>query len=266
MAVLFAVLALIGGALLAATKKRLTLVQGFSVSLPDTMPRVRSSFALIRGIGLAGIVRALGDRAWSTNISFGLACDLARVPPARPTAVAVHMRETDEKTFTGFHAERERVAGDDYMEIDQRLRMCASCVVVLYCAFDPEGAPIFAQWLINSRTQFRLRRMTHGQFPELSESEVLAEGGYTFVDFRRLGAMGEGLRQVLCIARENGAERCVTFVTVDNLASLRGVANAGFELEHVRATVSRLGRRRVIRRAPTPEERTLWEQAITPRT
>ena len=110
--------------------------------------------------------------------------------------------------------------------------------------------------------QARLHRSTGGLFPPLADGEVLVEGAYTFIAFRKQGAMADGMNQLLATARSEGAHSAITYVTDDNVPSLRGCANAGFELDHVRVTTRRLGRR-ASRRAPLDASaRAAWEKAL----
>jgi hypothetical protein len=110
---------------------------------------------------------------------------------------------------------------------------------------------MYAQWLIDRTSQVSLHAISNGLFPQLREDEALVEGAYTFVAFRRLGIMAEGMRQLLVKAEAvDGAARCFTYVASANVPSLRGCANAGFELDHIRITQQRVGRRRVRHQAP----------------
>ncbi|MDQ3723384.1 MAG: hypothetical protein M3376_10035 [Actinomycetota bacterium] len=225
----------------------------------------KAMIALLREVGPHGFVQAIRGRAWSESLSFGLACDLSDIPPARTPKIAVVMDPSTPQSFTGFADELGRVTGDDYIEVDQRVRLCDAAVAGLHVATDPEGRPVYAQWLIDSASQDALHGATHGQFPHLAPDETLVEGAYTFVDFRKLGAMAEGMRQLLVKAEAKGAARCYTYVAIENVPSLRGCANAGFDLDHTRVTTSRAGRRRVLRRPPLPQERAQWEAAIKPK-
>jgi hypothetical protein len=74
--------------------------------------------------------------------------------------------------------------------------------------------------------------------------------------------MGDGMHQLLELARGQGAHAAITYVAAGNGPSLRGCANVGFELHHVRVTTRRLGIRRSVRRPLDGESRTAWEEAL----
>lgn len=221
--------------------------------------------SLVREIGPRRFAQALRERAWSESLSFGLACDLSDVRPARTPKIEVVMEPTTPHGFAGFAEELGRVSGDNYIEVNQRAQLCQAGVGGLHLATDSDGRPIYAQWLIDHGGQSALHGASRGQFPNLAQNETLVEGAYTFVDFRKMGAMAEGMRQLLAKAAVAGAARCYTYVAVDNVPSLRGCANAGFDLDHTRVTTLRAGRRRVLRRPPLPQERAQWEAAIKPK-
>jgi hypothetical protein len=188
-------------------------------------------------------------RIWSSTVSFGLRADLDGLPEARPARVAVRMEPQDPDSFSGFDDELERVSEEERVEVAERQRLCAAAVQTLYVAIDDVGMPIYAQWLVRRDEQEALHHATHGLFPQLSDGEALVEGAYTFVNFRRLGAMADGMSQLLVRARDAGDRRVFTYVAEDNVPSLRGCANVGFVPDHLRRDLGRLGLRR-IRRVP----------------
>jgi hypothetical protein len=157
------------------------------------------------------------------------------------------MEARDTTSFSGFEDELDRVSGR--VALVQRQSLCDAGVQTLYVAVDDEGEPIYAQWLVRSNEQEALHRATHGLFPELGEGEALVEGAYTFVNFRRLGAMTDGMRQLLVRARDSGDRTVFTYVPEGNVPSLRGCASVGFVPDHLRLDTRRLGLRR-IRRVP----------------
>jgi hypothetical protein len=162
--------------------------------------------------------------------------------------------------FTGFLDEARGAASDDALEALRRSRMCRSGVSTLYVAHDPEGAPMYAQWLVRARDQNQLHAIS-GLFPRLTDGVVLVEGAYTFERFRRLGAMAAGMHQLLEIARGEGAHTALTFVATDYVPSIRGCARVGFGLGDVRVTRRRLGIAQCAYRPPTEPERSAWARA-----
>lgn len=201
-------------------------------------------------------------RVWSSTISFGLSADLEELPAARPARIAVRMEPTDTASFTGFDDEVERASGGGSVEVADRQELCAAGVATLYVAVDDSNMPIYAQWLIRRHEQEALHRKAHGLFPQLEETQALLEGAYTFMNFRRLGVMADGMRQLLLEARDAGDRRVFTYVAEGNVPSLRGCANVGFVLDHVRQDRRRLGVRRVRRLPPDAAAKARWAAAL----
>ena len=155
------------------------------------------------------------------------------------------MEPQEVASFRGFDDELERVSGGDRVEVAHRRRLCAAALETLYVAVDDSGMPIYAQWLVRRHQQAALHRVTHGLFRQLGQGEALVEGAYTFVNFRRLGAMVDGMSQLLVRARDAGDESVFTYVAQDNIPSLRGCAEAGFVPDHLQRTRGRFGVRHV---------------------
>lgn len=218
-----------------------------------------------RRAGAKTALRTVAEQAWGEKRFFGLAADLSQVPEVRPAAFPIRMTEADEQTFTGFRDELDRVQGDDYVQVLLRTMTCEAAIKSLYVASDEHGRPAYAQWLTRARDQSPVHHHSPGRYPVLRHDEVLLEGAYTFVDFRRMGMMADGMVQLLEIARDEGATRAITYVGADNVPSLRGCANVGFDLDHVRHNHRRLGRHRSFEEAPTAEDRAQWARATAPR-
>jgi hypothetical protein len=227
---------------------------------------LRSWVVTIRELGARRIGEILRQRTWSDIRAFGLACDAASAPPARKAKVPVEMRPMDGAAgMRHFTEELDRVAGEEYQDVHNRVRMCSNDVRTLYISLDPDGNAIYAQWLVAPGEEGSLQATIPNQFPNLAPHECLLEGAYTFMAYRRNGAMGDGMHQLLMAARDAGASRVITYVSEAHLASLRGCANAGFTLDHVRVTRQRFNLRRNLWHAPDPEARRTWAEAIAPR-
>lgn len=90
---------------------------------------------------------------------------------------------------------------------------------------------------------------------------MLLEGAYAFTAYRRMGAMVDGAWQVLARARDEGARSGLTYVAVDNPASLRGCSAIGFELDHMSRNDRRLGLRRGVLLPPSAAAIHWWEKS-----
>ena len=214
----------------------------------------------VRRAGPAVAVRTVTDQLASRRISFGLRCDLSNLPAAVPGKVPIQMSARDARGFTGFDRELAETTGVNYLEVLLRTWMCARGIKALYAADSADGRPVYAQWLIRRPDDWRLQNKP--PHDALAEGEVLLEGAYTFVAFRGVGAMADGMGQVLRVARDEGSVAAITYVLADNVASLRGCARVGFVLDHVRLNTTHLGRERSERRPVDAGARQVWETAV----
>jgi hypothetical protein len=224
--------------------------------------RRQGTIEQLRRMGTSEVARLVRRRTWSSKIALGLRADLEALPGPRPAGITVVMQPTDATAFDGFAVELGNVAGREALELTERELFCRAGLTTLFVAADDAGAPIYAQWLIRTRgEQDRLERATKGLYRHLDEGEALVEGAYTFVDYRGLGAMADGMYQLLLRAREAGDRSALTYVDADNVPSLRGCARAGFALDHVRDNRWRFGRR-VVRWTPLDKSaEAAWEAA-----
>ena len=214
--------------------------------------------SLFLGAGPGTILRKTLEQTWWTRTFLGLRCDLATLPPIRPAKIEITPAACATATFQGFRDELGRVSGTDFVEVFLRQSMCDAGVQTLYAATGPDGSPAFAQWLVTARDQGLLHSHQPGRYPILAPDEVLVEGLYTFCRFRRTGVSTNGMAQLLRVARADGARAAYTYVGDDNAPSLRGCANVGFTLDHVRLNSRRLGFRSSVVRPVDECTRQIW--------
>jgi hypothetical protein len=219
---------------------------------------------LVRQGGFRVAFKGAADRLSSRRVYLGLRCELGHLPEPRPAKVPIEMVARPGPSFSGFTEELQHATGNDYLQVLLRTWMCADDVQTLYVADTDEGRPIYAQWMVRQPDQWRLQTETPEAHDDLADDEVLLEGAYTFVAFRGVGAMADGMTQLLRIARDEGNTAAITYVRDDNIPSLKGCARVGFVLDHVRVNSTRLGRGRSIRAEIEPGTRQAWESAVAP--
>ena len=228
--------------------------------------KVRDVAAAARALGVQQTYGAARDRIWSQpHLYLGLRCDLEALPEVPKARVPVEMVPRDPPQVAAFRDELRRVDGADYVQVLLRAWMADSGVRVMYLAETPQGAPIYAQWLVRRDDQTQMAKVMPAAHDELGDGEVLLEGAYTFSGFRGCGAMADGMLQLLHHARADGHRFAITYVGAENVPSLRGCARVGFDVDHVRINTMRVGRRTSVRSEVTPEARAAWEAAIAPR-
>jgi hypothetical protein len=227
---------------------------------------------------LLGVARTLGVRAtllrirrymWSTTRSLGLRCDLGALPERRPAKVDMRMLPAASAEEAGLLEELVTVEsaaeGGTSAEVASRIAMCHDGVDGLHVARTADGEPAYVQWLIGPSEFPAIDRHSHGLYPAPEDGQVLLEGAYTYMAFRRSGAMADGMHQLLEIARERGERSAYTYVAAEYAPAIRGCANVGFVLDHVSIRKRRLFVRRVKIVPADDAAREAWERANAPR-
>ena len=115
-----------------------------------------------------------------------------------------------------------------------------------FVATTADDQACYIQWLISPRENVLLQESFDGLFPRLAANEMLLEGAYTPVAFRGQRIMPAAMALIAERAADLGAERALTFVSDDNIPSLKGCKRAGFAPCLQRQAIHRLGRCRMI--------------------
>lgn len=126
-----------------------------------------------------------------------------------------------------------RLAGTDPAdteEIRYRMEHLEADIPTPYVAVDETtGTPCYIQWLMGPAQNDKIQAKLWG-FPRLAENEALLENAYIPPAYRGQRIMPEAMYLIAEKARDIGASYALTFVTGDNMASLKGCKRAGFEI------------------------------------
>ncbi len=88
------------------------------------------------------------------------------------------------------------------------------------------GTPCYVQWLFGPKDNEFVRRL--GGFPVLKPHQALLENAYTPPGYRGFGIMSAAMALIAERGADLGAQEVLTFVDLDNIASLKGCQRAGF--------------------------------------
>jgi hypothetical protein len=224
---------------------------------------IRNAPSHLRRVGRETTFEVLREQIWWKKWFLGLSCELNALPEVRPAAFDLRMVPAKLSEFDGFEHELRSARGRDYVELLLREQLRKAAVETLFVGA-VDGVPAYVQWLIRPSDQHLIHAQTPGH-PQLAADEVLLEGAYTFDGFRRMGAMADGMAQLLVVARDEGMRRAFTYVPANNIPSLRGCAAVGFDVDHSRWSIRRLGRRRTEMRVLDDDARAVWVAAVKPR-
>ena len=202
---------------------------------------------------LGAVVRRMRAALWSDGASIRLERDLSRpfVAPAATIPINIRpLRDTDLPALLGLRA--DGVSSEERVDRERRARLVGARLPTAYVAVAGDGAPCYVQWLIGAEHNQRIHQVWNGEFPMLAVGEALLEGAFTPEAFRGRRIMPAAMARIAEKASERGARRVVTFVTDDNIASLKGCARAGFMPVSARRISRRLFRT-VVTPIPVPD-------------
>lgn len=199
-------------------------------SYPDGMTSVVSDgLRLMRSsTGRRRLLEGVRVRLHWRRDAVGLRRDVS-VPFAAPAAkVPVTVRPLRPDDDLAFIADDPGLAEQEAAERSSRRSLVNADIPTCWIAVDSEGTACYMQWLIEARDNARIQTTWAGLFPELNPGEALLEGAYTADTHRGKGIMAHAMALIAEQARDLGVQQVITFVSEDNIASLKGCERAGF--------------------------------------
>lgn len=208
----------------------------------------------LRPGGMAPAVRAVRRKLSSSDEAYGLGRNL-RQPHTAPSAlVPITVRPLVGSDVPAVLEAGASLSGEENWDRRYRRMLLESGIGRPYVAATADDEPCYTQWIFGPEDNDDLQRFFNGIFPLLAPGTALLEGAFTPSAHRGKKIMSEAMSLIAERAGEEvDARHVITFVGVDNIASLKGCARAGFTEEILRRVDVRLGRRRVaFRPLPTP--------------
>ncbi|MEJ2860183.1 GNAT family N-acetyltransferase [Actinomycetospora flava] len=172
--------------------------------------------------------RRLGRRVSSTHHAYGLKRDLSAAHETPVAKIPISVRPLVEADLPHILDEHAEVDEAERWERHTRVRLLERGIGRPWVAVDPDDDPCYVQWLFGPDENAEVREFFHGIFPELGPEEALLEGAFTPTRHQGRRIMSAGMSMIAEKARDLGARDVLTFVGVENIASLKGCERAGF--------------------------------------
>jgi hypothetical protein len=187
---------------------------------------------MVRGLR-AGRAQAywevLHERWHSERVSFGLRRDLSVPFPAPDARIPITVRPLRASDMPQLLAlDTPDLAAAEHEERLTRRDILAEGLATCYVAVTADDTPCYMQWLIGPGENDRVQAYFHGIFPRLAPDEALLEGAYTPEAWRGQRIMPCAMAHLAEQGTALGARWVITFVTQDNVPSLKGCQRAGF--------------------------------------
>jgi hypothetical protein len=162
-------------------------------------------------------------------VSLGLRRDLWTPFPAPAAKIPLTVRPLERRDYPAlFDFTDPGLPEDERALRKSRGELAAEGVGQPFVAVTESGEPCYVQWLLSPADNDRLRAYFKGIFPRLAPDEALLEGAYTPAQYRGLGIMPAAMARIAEHGVAIGARWVVTFVSDDNIPSLKGCDRAGF--------------------------------------
>lgn len=222
------------------------------------------------GKGHGGAVwQRIRSRIYSNETAYGLRRDLYRYFERPEAGIPLHVRPLEARDLdlllaSGDGGEEELIKRYQSRIVDANLPTC-------YVAAGADDEACYMQWLIGPAQNQRIQDCFGGIFPLLAPDEALLEAAYTPRAYRGKHIMPAAMARIAEKGLEIGVRWAITFVGVENEASLKGCKRAGFEPYLLRTNYWHWFRHRT-RFGPLPAEagsdrgiETLTRSAAVPR-
>jgi GNAT superfamily N-acetyltransferase len=191
------------------------------------------------------LLHTVRKRLSSRGTSYGLRRDLARPVPVPPAKIDLTIRPLGLQDDLSALQTDTALSGKAALTRRYERRLLATVLPTCWAAFAPDGKLCYLQWLIAAKDNDRIRGLWGDAFPTLGPDEALLEAAYTPEAYRGLGIMASAMARIAERAQDFGARYVITFVSGENIPSLKGCRKAGFDPCTEREVIWRLGRRSV---------------------
>ena len=164
----------------------------------------------------------------TTLTRYGLNRDLA-VPIVNPAAkIPIEVRRLEPRDVAALLSyDAAAASAQEKGEVAVRRNFLAKGAQNGFVAIDQRnGAPCYVQWLFGARDNAFVSQLKG--FPVLAPHQALLENAYTPPAYRGFGIMSAAMALIAERGADIGARHVLTFVGLDNIASLKGCQRAGF--------------------------------------
>lgn len=177
----------------------------------------------------ASLTRSIRNQCVRCHTSVGLRRDLSMYFPIPRAQIDVSVYETSKVAVESLASQTHALSAREQREIALRLKCAKANMGRCYIAFtNPGGKACFVQWVFDADDNQWIQSFFRRRFPLLKQGEVLFENAYTPPPFRGLGVMSSAMATIAAQEAALGARYGLTFVSHDNIASLKGCSKAGF--------------------------------------
>lgn len=190
----------------------------------------------------------------SEVIALGLRRDLAVPFTATDAKIPITIRRLEPRDYPAlFDMDAPDIDEEERQLRKSRRELAEEGIGTGYVAVTETDDPCYVQWLFGPAENVRIAYFFERLFPPLRKGEALLEGAFTPVQHRGKGIMSAAMARIAEQASNLDARFVITFVTEDNIPSLKGCNRAGFT-PYMRRSDKWVGMRRTIHFGPLERE------------
>lgn len=216
------------------------------------MTLIHRTLKTLRDRGFRETRRRIAGRFSSRHLSYGLTCDVGRMPRGPACRVGLRVRPLVKTDVPQLFDEWART--HEMLLVDERLDLIASGVGRSLVAVDPEDRPCFMIWMATSGENERLRAVFGNAYPLLQPGEAVLDGMFVPKGFEGKNVVPTAIREVAALAKGAGLHRLIIFSYHSRPAALFALRQAGFLPYCVKVDSRRFFLRRVIFRPFSSED------------
>ena len=189
---------------------------------------IKSAGQLLRQGRMQTAWRGVRAHLHSDTLAYGLRRDLSAPFQAPSAKISITVRPLAESEIALFRGDDPSLSDSEAFDRRSRLPILERGKGTCYAAADAQNRICYVQWLFLPKDNAFIASHFGGLFPQLEPDYALLEGALTFSAFRGLGVMQAAMARIAEKAIEHGSRYAITFVTHDNIPSLKGCNRAGF--------------------------------------
>ena len=198
--------------------------------LKRMLRKVRYAVLLAKVGGLKVFFHQLKRQIYSRASFIGLERNLGTNGAPVPCGVEYSLQLASEEDMEEVLQKAKTESKESAHELVQRRWFYESGFSNCYVARTIDtGELCYMVWLISSVDRALVKPGFRDMLPRLKANEMLIENSYTFEKYRGNRIMPSAMVELCEIARRNGYKRVITYVSQDNIASLKGCQRAGFK-------------------------------------
>jgi hypothetical protein len=170
--------------------------------------------------------RQIYSRATLIGLEKNLDTDIVRIP----SKLEYSLRLASEEDIGDIFQKIETESKESDFELIQRKMFYEAGFRNCYVARSVDTNEIcHINWLISSEEDNVVSHGFRSRLPKLKEDEVLIENAFTVEEYKGNWIWPSVIGELFEIARTNGFKRVITYVSRENMASLKGCERAGMK-------------------------------------